>query len=77
MHMGMMVITISHLMLSYGKANHRTQMLVKAKVLEKARRGNVWPTRVQPRATEPTQGQPNTMEVKFIRLEALVTNMVA
>jgi len=28
-------------------------------------------------ATKPTQGQPNTMEAKYERLEALITSMVA
>jgi hypothetical protein len=26
-------------------------------------------------ATKPTQGQPNTMEIKFARLKALITSM--
>ncbi len=41
MHMGMMSIIVSHFTHSYNKAIHRTLMLVKAKVLGKARRGNV------------------------------------
>ncbi len=48
MHIGMMSITISHFIKSYNRANHKTPMLVRAKVLGKAKRGKVWPTRGQP-----------------------------
>jgi len=48
MHMGMMLITVSHFIMSCSRASHRTPMLVRAKVLGKARRGKVWPTKGQP-----------------------------
>ncbi len=42
MHMGMMLIIVSHdFTQNYGKANHRTLMLVKAKVLGRVKRGKV------------------------------------
>jgi hypothetical protein len=41
MHMGMMPIIISHFTQSYGKANHRTPMSVRTKVLGRAKRGKV------------------------------------
>jgi hypothetical protein len=41
MHMGMMLIIVSHFTHNYGKASHRTPMLVMAKVLGKVRRGKV------------------------------------
>jgi len=50
-------------------------MPIKAKVLGNAKRGKVQPTKRL--TTKPTQGQPNTMEVRFAQLEALITSMVA
>jgi hypothetical protein len=44
MHMGMMSITISHFIKSYNRANHMTPMLIRVKVLGKARKGKVGPT---------------------------------
>ncbi len=41
MYMGMMPIIASHLTQSYGKANHRTPMLIRAKVLARAKRGKL------------------------------------
>ncbi len=48
MHMCMMLITISNFIKNRSKVSHRTPMLVRAKVMGKARRGKVWPTRGQP-----------------------------
>jgi hypothetical protein len=45
MHMGMMSIIASHFTQNYGKANHRTPMSVRAKVMGRAKRGNVQPTK--------------------------------
>jgi hypothetical protein len=45
MHMGMMPIIASHFTQNYNKVDHRTPMPVKAKVLVKARKGKVWPTK--------------------------------
>jgi hypothetical protein len=41
MHMGMTPIIVLHLTQNYGRANHKTLMLVKAKVLGWAKRGKV------------------------------------
>jgi len=46
--MGMMPIIVSHFTKNYGKANHRTLMPVKAKVLGRVKRGKVQPTKGQP-----------------------------
>jgi len=43
--MGMMPIIASHFTQNYNKVNHRTPMPVKAKVLVKAKKGKVWPTK--------------------------------
>jgi hypothetical protein len=48
MHMGMMLIIASHFTQNYDKAGHRTPMLIRAKVLGKAKRGKVRPTKGQP-----------------------------
>jgi len=48
MYMGMMPIIASHFTQSYGKASHKTPMLVRAKVIVRARRGKVLPTSGQP-----------------------------
>jgi hypothetical protein len=41
MHMGMILIIASHFTQNYGKANHRTLMPIRAKVLQRAKRGKV------------------------------------
>jgi hypothetical protein len=43
--MGMLLIITSHFAHSYDKANHKTPMPIKAKVMGKARRGKVLPTK--------------------------------
>ncbi len=44
-YMGMLLIITSHFAHSYDKANHKTPMPIKAKVMGKARRGKVLPTK--------------------------------
>jgi len=46
MYMSMMLITASYFTQNYDKVNHRTLMLIRAKVLGKARKGKVLPTKV-------------------------------
>jgi len=41
MYMGMMLIIVSHFTQNYGKANHKTLMPVRAKVLGRAKKGKV------------------------------------
>jgi hypothetical protein len=41
MHMGMMPIIASHFTQNYGKANHRTSMPKRTKVLGRTKRGKV------------------------------------
>jgi hypothetical protein len=48
MHMGMMLIIVSHFTQNYGKANHRIPMLIRAKVLGRTKREKVQPTKGQP-----------------------------
>jgi hypothetical protein len=48
MYMGMMPIIASHFTQSYNKANHKTPMLIRVKVLARAKRGKVLPTNGQP-----------------------------
>jgi hypothetical protein len=50
-------------------------MLVKVKVLGKAKRGKCVTNKGL--ATKLVQDQPNTMEAKFAQLKALITSMVA
>jgi hypothetical protein len=45
MYMGMMLIIASHLTQNYSKANHKTPMLIKAKVPGRVRKGKVLSTR--------------------------------
>jgi len=47
MHMGMMPIIVSHFTQNYGKANHRTSMPKRAKVLGRTKKGKVEPTKGQ------------------------------
>jgi hypothetical protein len=48
MHMGIMPIIASHFTHNYSKANHRTPMPIMAKVLGRAKKGKVQPTKGQP-----------------------------
>jgi len=67
MHMNMTSIIVLHLTQNYDRANHKTPMLIRAKVLRWARRGKNG--KVQPikgSATKLAQGQPNTMEARFV-----------
>ncbi len=41
MHMGMMPIIALHVTQNYGRANHRTPMLIRAKVLGRVKMGKV------------------------------------
>jgi hypothetical protein len=45
MYMGMMLIIASHFTQNYSRANHKTPMLIRAKVLGRARRGKMMSTR--------------------------------
>ncbi len=45
MHMDMMSITISHFTHNYGEVSHKTPMQIKVKVLGRAKRGKVQPTK--------------------------------
>jgi hypothetical protein len=66
--MDMMQTIVSHYIHNWNKANHKCQMLVRAKVLGRTKNGST---------TKLVQGQSNTMEVKFAQLETLITIMVA
>jgi len=48
MHMGMMLIIILHFIHNYCKANYKIPMLIKIKVLGRAKRGKVRPTKGWP-----------------------------
>jgi len=48
MHMGMMAINVSHFTHNYGRANQRTPMPIRIKVLGRAKKGKVLPTKGQP-----------------------------
>jgi len=43
-----MLIIASHFTHNYGRANHKMPMLIKAKVLGRAKRGKVQPTKGHP-----------------------------
>jgi hypothetical protein len=45
MHMGTMSIITSHFTQNYGKANHKTLMPIRAKVLQKVKKRKVQPTK--------------------------------
>jgi hypothetical protein len=47
MYMGMMSIIASHFTQNYSRANHKTPMLIRAKVLGRARMGKMMSTRGQ------------------------------
>jgi hypothetical protein len=46
--MDMMLIIVLHFTHNYGKANHKTLMLIRAKVMGRAKMGKVWPIKGQP-----------------------------
>lgn len=47
-YMGMMQNIVSHCTQSWNRANHKPPMLVKTKVLKKAKKGYVWSTKGHP-----------------------------
>jgi hypothetical protein len=80
----MMLIIASHFTHNNNKANHKTPMpisrfvawwFLKGQGFGKGQKGKGATKKGM--ATKPTQGQPNTMEVIFAWLEALVINMAA
>ncbi len=70
--MGMMSIITSHFAQNYDNASHKTPMLIKAKVLRKAIKGKVMPTRGRPLINHRVGTTPWSLG-----LQGLVTNMVA